>query len=116
MTARDEDVIAFTPASLGHATTGTFSLWFDGSDVGLAETGEDIDAVAIDASGLLYLSGADPVAVTGVTAQDEDVFVFSPTALDPPTTAGSFTTVPYFDGSAFGLGANDVSGFDVPGI
>lgn len=116
VTARDEDVIAFTPTSLGETTTGTLTLWFDGSDVGLGETGEDIDAVAIDASGLIYLSGADPVAAPGIAAEDEDVFVFSPTALDPPTTAGSFTTVPYFDGSAFGLGANDVSGFDLPGI
>jgi 6-phosphogluconolactonase (cycloisomerase 2 family) len=113
MTARDEDVIAFTPASLGQTTTGTSSLSFDGSDVGLGDGGEDVDAVAIDASGLIYLSGADPVAVPGVAPQDEDVFVFSPTALDPPTTAGSYATALYFDGSTFALGANDISGLDL---
>jgi hypothetical protein len=44
-TGKDEDVLAFSPASLGDVTSGTWSLYFDGSDVGLSETsGEDIDA------------------------------------------------------------------------
>jgi 6-phosphogluconolactonase (cycloisomerase 2 family) len=115
-TARDEDLLAFTPTSLGAVTAGGFSLSFDGSDVGLGDAGEDIDAAAAaaDASGHIYLSTLDVFAVPGITGADEDVFVFSPTALDPPTTAGTFASTLFFDGSSFGLGANDVFAIDVP--
>jgi hypothetical protein len=95
-------------------TAGGFSLSFDGSDVGLGDAGEDIDATAVDASGHIYLSTLDVFAVPGITGADEDVFVFSPTTLDPPTTAGTFASTLFFDGSSFGLGANDVFAIDVP--
>src|SRR6185312_6779041 len=55
-TARDEDLFAFTPTSLGDVTAGRFAPWFDGSDVGLGDAGEDVDAAAVDTSGRLYLS------------------------------------------------------------
>jgi 6-phosphogluconolactonase (cycloisomerase 2 family) len=113
-TARDEDLLAFTPTSLGAVTAGGFSLSFDGSDVGLGDAGEDIDATAVDTSGHIYLSTLDVFAVPGITGADEDVFVFSPTTLDPPTTAGTFASTLFFDGSSFGLGANDVFAIDVP--
>jgi 6-phosphogluconolactonase (cycloisomerase 2 family) len=113
-TARDEDLLAFTPTSFGDVTAGRFSLSFDGSDVGLGDAGEDIDATAVDASGHIYLSTRDFFAVPGITGADEDVFVFSPTTLDPPTTAGTFASTLFFDGSSFGLGANDVFAIDVP--
>ena len=32
----DEDLLAFTPRTLGATTSGSFSLYFDGSDVGLS--------------------------------------------------------------------------------
>jgi hypothetical protein len=51
--------------------------------------------------------------VTGVSAADEDVFVFTPTSLGS-VTAGNYSPTLYFDGSAFGLSANDVFAIDVP--
>jgi len=113
-TALDEDLLAFTATSLGETTTGSFSLSFDGSDVGLGETGEDVDAVAIGASGRFDLSATDAFAVPGVAGEDEDVFVFTPTLLDPPLTEGSFAPSLLFDGSSFGLGGNDVFAVDLP--
>jgi sugar lactone lactonase YvrE len=113
-TARDEDLLVFTPTSLGDLTEGIFSLSFDGSDVGLGDAPEDVDACAVDASGRIYLSTLDAFAVPGVSGQDEDVFVFTPTALDPPTTAGTYSNTLFFDGSSFGLGANDVFAIDLP--
>ncbi|HEU4355656.1 MAG TPA: beta-propeller fold lactonase family protein, partial [Actinomycetota bacterium] len=116
-TAQDEDLLAFTATSLGEDTAGSFSVSFDGSDVGLGESGEDVDAVAVDASGRFSLSAADAFAVPGVTGQDEDVVVFTPTLLDPPLTAGSFAASLSFDGSSFGLDANDVFAVDLaPGV
>jgi hypothetical protein len=114
VTARDEDLLEFTATSLGETTTGSFSPSFDGSDVGLGDAGEDIDAVAIDASGRFDLSAADTFAVPDVAGQDEDVFVFTPTLLDPPLTAGSFAPSLSFDGSIFGLDGNDVFAVDLP--
>ena len=82
--------------------------------MGLGDSTEDVDAAAVDASGNIYLSTLDAFSVPGATGQDEDVFIFTPTALEPPTTAGSFAPELYFDGSTFGLGATDVSAIDLP--
>lgn len=113
-TARDEDLLAFTATALGEVTTGSFSLSFDGSDVGLGDAGEDVDAVALGASGRFDLSATDAFAVPDVAGNDEDVFVFTPTLLDPPLTAGSFAPSLSFDGSSFGLDGNDVFAVDLP--
>jgi hypothetical protein len=51
--------------------------------------------------------------VPGVAGADEDVVVFTPTALGA-ATAGTFSSTLYFDGSAFGLAANDVFAIDLP--
>jgi sugar lactone lactonase YvrE len=113
VSARDEDLLAFIPTSLGNDTAGSFSLYFDGSDVGLGDAGEDVDAAAVDASGRIYLSTDAAFAVPGVSGQDEDVFVFTPSALGP-TTAGSYAPTLYFDGSSFGLDTNDLFAIDLP--
>jgi len=89
-------------------------MYFDGSDVGLStSSGEDVDAAAVDASGRIYLSTVDAFAVTGASGADEDVCVFTPATLGT-TTAGAFDSTLYFDGSAFGLAANDVFAIDLP--
>jgi 6-phosphogluconolactonase (cycloisomerase 2 family) len=113
-TARDEDLLAFNPTSLGDVTAGRFLLSFDGSDVGLGDAGEDVDAAAVDASGHIYLSTLDVFAVPGVSGDDEDVFVFTPTTLDPPTTTGTYASTLFFDGSSYDLGPNDVFAIDLP--
>ena len=78
------------PATLGATTSGSFSLYFDGSDVGLStSSGEDIDAAAVDAAGRIYLSTLGSFAVNGASGEDEDVFVFTPATLGT-TTAGTF--------------------------
>ena len=75
----DEDILAFTPTTLGANTSGTWAMYFDGSDVGLAETNnEDIDALDVAANGDIYLSTIGVFSVTGVSGDDEDVFVCAP--------------------------------------
>ena len=112
--AADEDLVRFVPASLGTATAGTWSRYFDGSDVGLSTNdGEDLDAAAVDANGRLHLSTLGAFSVPGVAGADEDVFVFTPTSLGN-ATAGTYSTTLFFDGSPFGLGANDVNAIDLP--
>ena len=113
VSARDEDLLAFTPVALGSNTSGTFALFFDGSDVGLGDSGEDIDGAAVDGSGLLYLSTRAAFAVPGVSGADEDVFVFDPTSLGA-TTAGGYSSTLFFDGSSFGLTATNLYALDFP--
>lgn len=111
VSAADEDLVSFTPTSLGANTAGSFSLYFDGSDVGL-DGSEDVDAAAVDGSGNILLSATDVFAVPAVSGQDEDVFVFDPTSTGS-TTAGSYSQTLYFDGSTVGLGANDLFAIDL---
>jgi len=51
--------------------------------------------------------------VPGLSGTDEDVFSFNPTQLGP-TTAGTYSPTYAFDGSSFGLAANDVLDIDLP--
>jgi sugar lactone lactonase YvrE len=103
----DEDILAFTPGS------GTWSLYFDGSDVGLTTTSEDIDALDVDPNGAIYLSALGDFSVTGISGFDEDVFVCTPSSLGN-NTACTFSPTLYFDGSEWGQSANDVDGINLP--
>ncbi len=107
----DEDLIAFTPDTPGDYSAGTWELYFDGSDVELAR--EDVDAVALDSNGNIHLSLTSSFAVTGVSGDDEDVVTFMPSQLGTDT-AGIYASTLLFDGSQFGLAANDLTAFDLP--
>jgi hypothetical protein len=114
LTASDEDILAFTPATLGDVTSGTWEMYFDGSDVGLADSStEDIDALDVLSNGDIYLSTIGDFAVNGVSGLNEDIFICMPTSLGA-VTACNFSSSLYFDGSAWGLDANDVDGINLP--
>jgi len=109
---RDEDILAFTPTTLGPDTSGTWSLYFDGSDVGLDASSEDVDALDVTANGNIYLSTLGDFAVTGISGFDEDVFMCMPTSLGS-ATACNYSPALFFDGSVWGLSANDVDAIHV---
>ena len=113
VSGKDEDILEFTPGSLGGNTTGSWSLYFDGSDVGLTSSGEDLDGLGLDAEGKLYLSSTGSLSANGASGADEDVFIFTPSKLGPGTS-GSFDSTLYFDGSKYGLGGNDIWAIDIP--
>jgi len=113
VSGQDEDLLAFTPTSLGPTTAGTWAMYFDGCDVGLSSSSdEDVDAVAVDATGKIYLSTIGNFSVTGRSGADEDVFVFTPTSLGG-TTAGTYSSTLFFDGSVYGV-TGDIFGIDLP--
>lgn len=96
-TVDDSDILRFTPTSLGTNTAGTFSWYFDASDVELTTDAEDVDAFDLLADGTLIISTVGNPSVTGVASPaDEDLLRFTPTTLGA-TTAGSWSM--YFDGS-----------------
>ncbi len=110
--ADDSDIVRFTPTSLGANTAGSFSFYFDGSDVGLTTADEDIDALAVDALGRLLISISGSGSVSGVTGiQDEDIVRFDPTSLGS-ATAGTWSRVT--DSSDIGFGTSSTE--DVDGL
>ncbi|MFN8444601.1 MAG: M14 family metallopeptidase [Caldilineaceae bacterium] len=103
----DEDLVAFSPTSLGSNTSGTWSLYFDGSDVGLGEANsEDLNAGWIDsATGKIYLSTIGTfVTNSGLSGDGSDLIVCTPGTIGATT---SCTWSAYWDGSVYGFGAND---------
>ncbi len=102
--ADDSDVLRFVPTSLGTSTAGTFSLYIDGSDVGLTSNGEDIDSlevIAEDGDGVkLIVSTAGSFNVPGASGRDEDLVQLLLTQTGN-TTVGTWS--PFFDGSDVGL-------------
>ena len=63
----DSDIVQFTPTSTGTTTAGTFSLYFDGSDVDLTSNGEDVDAIGFAPDGRLLISTSGNPSVAGVS-------------------------------------------------
>jgi len=106
----DADVIRFVPTSTGVNTAGAFAWYFDGSDVEMTSSGEDLDALGVLADGKLLISTTGPIDVAGIMGNDEDLLQFTPSQLGA-TTAGSWEV--YFDGSDVGL---TVSTEDVVGV
>lgn len=108
-TADDSDIVVFTPSSLGANTSGVFSFYFDGSDVGLSTNGEDVDGIYLDSSGDLILSTVGNVTANGISRnRDEDLIRFSGTV--GATTSGSFSQE--FDGSDVGLSSSSSEDVD----
>ncbi len=102
-TLDDSDIVRFIPTSLGPNTAGSFVFYFDGSDVGLTTDNEDIDAIALTASGQLVISTLGSVSANGANGADTDLLLFNATSLGS-VTAGTFSI--YFDGSDVGLSDN----------
>jgi len=104
----DADIVQFIPTQLGNTTSGSFSLYFDGSDVELTTANEDIDAITLDQNGNLIISTSGTYKVTGLTGPDEDLLRFVATSLGN-NTSGSWSL--FFDGSDVALtqGAEDVA-------
>jgi hypothetical protein len=116
-TVDDSDIVKFT-GSLGSQTSGTFELYFDGSDLGLTRNGEDIDAIEVELASdgavlRLLLSTTGKFRANGLSGADEDIFACNSPATGPNTACESLT--PYFDGSDVGLSGNseDVDGLAV---
>jgi hypothetical protein len=95
----DSDIVRFTAASLGPATSGSFTFHFDGSDVGLLTESEDVDGIAITNDGTLVLSMLGLFSATGAFGRGEDLVSF--TGVAGAETVG--TLAMYFDGSDVGL-------------
>ncbi len=101
LSGQDEDLLVFNATSFGTVTAGSFAMYFDGSDVGLATTtSEDVDAADLTSSGTILMSTVGSFSVTGASGTSQDVFEFFPTALGS-TTAGTYSL--FLDLSTIGI-------------
>jgi len=107
----DEDLLAFSPTQLGSTTSGTWALYFDGSDVGLSNTSnEDVNGAWVDAAGKIYLTALGTFSVTGASGDGSDIFVCTPGSLGSTTTC---TWAIYWDGSANGFSGEVTDSFGI---
>ncbi len=109
-TVDDSDIVKFTATELGSTTSGTFELYFDGSDVSLTTSGEDINSLDLLADGRILVSTRGTFDVGAITGADEDIFLFTPTSLGS-TTAGAWEL--HFDGSDVSLEGEDIDALSV---
>ncbi|MEO1133115.1 MAG: cadherin repeat domain-containing protein [Cyanobacteria bacterium J06639_1] len=100
---KDEDLVRYDPIS------GSLALEFDGSDVGLTASGEDVDAAGFQ-NGRLQFSTNGNFSVPGISGFDEDIFSYTPSS-SGGNTSGLFDTSLFFEGNQFGL-ARDIVGAD----
>ncbi|MCP5099031.1 MAG: S8 family serine peptidase [Chloroflexi bacterium] len=110
---RDEDMLAFTPTTIGETTNGSWALYFDGTDVALEANSEDLDGTAVDSNGTLSLSTRGNFDVGTISGNDDDLFNITLTTTGDNTT-GSYDPLLVFDGNAYGLGGNDINGLSIP--
>ncbi|MGH1491604.1 MAG: Ig-like domain-containing protein [Acidimicrobiales bacterium] len=115
----NSDVVRFVPTSVGENTSGTFEWFFDGSDVGLTQSTEAVDAISMLPSGDIVISVHQSAVVTAadgstIEARDEDLLLFMPETLGEET-AGSFAV--FMDNSDIGFTSltEDVWGVHVDG-
>lgn len=107
----DEDLIAFSPTSLGSFTSGSWSLYLDGSDIGLDDTSdEDLKGVSIKDDGELVLSTLGSFNVTNLSGDGSDLFSFVPGTIGGNSN-GTFSL--FSDGEANGFGTQVIDDFTV---
>jgi hypothetical protein len=131
VTARDEDIVVcvgydFTLLPTGDidSTCQDILRFFDGSEAGLANANEDVDAFTFGipllrgvANQALYLSTYGNFNVNDENGRNEDVFACYVT-IDPANRGGFPITscdavAIVFDGSDYGLGSNNVYSIDL---
>ena len=102
--SHDENVALFTPTSFGANSGGSWSLFFDGSDVGFSQSGgEDLDGISLDFDGTLLFSTVGSYSGSGSSGADEDVSRFTGTF--GGATSGSAQLI--LDLTALGIEASE---------
>jgi hypothetical protein len=105
-------LLRFSPISLGENTSGSWTLYLDGSDVGLANSAsEDTWGAWLDNdSGSLYLTPRGAFSVNGASGKGEDILKCLPAALGDSTEC-AFEL--YWDGSSNGIGGEYLDGLSL---
>ncbi len=105
------DLIVLNDAVLGENSSGTWAIYFDGSDVGLTDSSENLSASWIDgSSGNIYLATSGAFSVIGASGSASDIFVCAPLSLGEAT---SCTFSLFWNGGNFGLNGLAIDAFSI---
>jgi hypothetical protein len=113
------DLILFTAATLGDVTAGSWSMYFDGSDVGLGDGSntfyENVDAAWLDAAtGDLYLAtNGDFTTGGGFGGDQDDIVRCAAATLGETTSCSSYTF--HWNGAEHGFGGENIDGLAFSG-
>ena len=111
----DVDIVLFTPTTTGESTSGSFEIYFDGSDEGLGDDVVDIDGLFERANGNLLISTSLSPDFLVSGASDEDIIEF--TGSFGPDTSGTWEL--FFDASDVGFGdgaSEDINAITFDGL
>lgn len=109
-----EDLIVLAPTSTGSQTAGTWSRYFDGSDVQLSFASENIDGVSVDSNGsTIHISTVGYFSVPGLQGFGRDVFTFEAETLGS-TTQGEYLSPLTLAGGRRGLLLNSIDAIHLP--
>lgn len=107
---RDEDLFVLDNARFSQASSGVWRIYLDGSDVGVS-SGRDINGTWVDpTNGDLYLSTNGAYSVTGVSGDQDDIFICAPTATGGDSAC---TFRPFWNGDQAGFGRERIDGIDI---
>ena len=108
----DEDILAFEATQLGATTSGTWSVYFDGADVGLSGVSdEDVWGIWVDdVSGDIHLTTRGVFDTGSVSGDRADIFTCTPSSLGTSTSCRySF----FFNGLISGIGSERTDGIHI---
>ena len=109
--AKAQDLIVLNNGTFGWQSSGTWELYFDGSDVDLRSWKEDIWGTWLDAdNGDIYLTTAANFAAGGIQGTGDDILVCQPNSLGASTAC---TTSLFWDGSSYDLQNRFIDGFAI---
>jgi hypothetical protein len=119
LSGNGSDLILFTAASLGETTAGSWSMFFDGSDVGLGDGSntlyENVDTAWLDAAtGDLYLAAnGDFTTGGGFGGDPDDIVRCAAATLGETTSCSSYTF--HWNGAEHGFGGENIDGLAFSG-
>ncbi len=79
VSGKDTDLIAFSATSLGEQTSGTWEMYFDGSEARLSDRDKvDINGIWIDSNGDIHLTTKDSFSAVGIEGDGADIIKCTP--------------------------------------
>ncbi|MEZ4621612.1 MAG: hypothetical protein R2867_39770 [Caldilineaceae bacterium] len=109
----DEDLMRCVPQNSDPISTCNWSLYVDGSDVGLTDGSEDINGASVSSAGNIYMTTVGNFGVAGLSGNRSDVFICNEPTTGSTTSCTSFAM--FFDGNANGISDN-LDAISVPGL
>ncbi len=107
-----EDLLVLKLSQTGAQSIGTWQRYFDGSDVGLSSSNENVDGVAVEADGkTIHLSTRGDFRVPDLRGEGRDVFTFEATQLGS-NTQGKYRDELTINGSRLGLLCNAIDAIE----